>query len=1229
MAATAYRFLPWTRRGLAAALPDGAPEGGNLAQRPEIAVKVVVSGAGTAETRARLNGPGDVVGIDPNQVVRTHPRPYTTDAEPNYLAAVDLDAPELPWLFTPRGIPASGHLQPWIVLVVVEDRPGVSLTVPPGAPLPQLHITSDADAAKELPDLAEAWAWAHVQLVEPAAAPPSVPSRQQVAAALAAHPDRTVARLMCPRRLAPRRRWIAALVPAFDVGRVRGLGGVPAADAKMDFAWKPGQGDATLPVYFHWEFQTGPEGDFESLAQRLKPHKAATRVGLVPMHVGEAAPPLRVPPPQHRKLDMDGALRAPEQSDGRLDDVPDALRAGLKEVTRTLADAADGILDGQALADASRQPVGPPVYASSHVRRWRVRDRENPEDAEWFRELNLDPRARVAAGLGTECVRANQEDIANAAWRQVGDVLAAEAALQRAALSAFVSRAFFRRHLVPMADPALLSLAGPMAGRTPFAGLSLTATIARTSLPDAVIDAGFRRALAPAGRAVARAARRVGLPTASVRPGLVGALARGRVDLDATRFPRPALSGVQPEALSGGDLSAIGLPIQAAPDVAARLVASARSLAEGPVDGSMRLVVRDDVRTVGLIGQAHVEAARALVAQAQRSVATAVAAGAQPDVATVATLAAGSMLDGMAAQAALALAATPAGGAGVGLLVEGPVFATGAASLDPGVPVIAVGVLDVDAGGTLVLRTGAGQLNLPVAVLDANLAGADLGRILSRLPVGVLRPAASGAAVDLATLPVVGAGGAAVVTRLVEALPVRHGGLPPVLRGTVGGPGPGVVSTSPAAAAGASTGGTVGMGGVGGTIGPVTTGPAVGPVLTGPVLTGPVVGPIVIPDPVVVVPTRPPVSGERPTVVVPPLISDAQVIARFESALSLQRDTTAIATAPPVATLVPYDLAAAAAAVRAHVDPSVAQPLRRDALVAFAGLGIGGLRGIGAPFTVDGWWATPALDRVMAYPTFPIAASDYLASYDRTRFCPGVDSIPPDSVTLLETNPRFIAAFMAGLNHETNRELLWRGFPTDSRGTPFRRFWRRLDGKNDIPPIHGWRLGSLAEQTTDPKGNLVLLLRGDLLRRYPNTVVVAMKALGEHQPDHDHVVQPVFAGQFDPDVSFFGFPLVDTDLEQGEGWFFALMEPVTEPRFGLDETKGGASGGGAATAADALAWPDTGVPAGGHLGTAVFGALHLNPVAARADDVAATLFQQPFALYVHAKHLVNPLPVQR
>ena len=49
--------------------------------------------------------------------------------------------------------------------------------------------------------------------------------------------------------------------------------------------------------------------------------------------------------------------------------------------------------------------------------------------------------------------------------------------------------------------------------------------------------------------------------------------------------------------------------------------------------------------------------------------------------------------------------------------------------------------------------------------------------------------------------------------------------------------------------------------------------------------------------------------------------------------------------------------------------------------------------------------------------------------------------MPPNTVSLLRTNRRFVEAFMAGLNHEFARELLWNEYPTDQRGSYFRQFW--------------------------------------------------------------------------------------------------------------------------------------------------------------------------------------------
>jgi hypothetical protein len=96
---------------------------------------------------------------------------------------------------------------------------------------------------------------------------------------------------------------------------------------------------------------------------------------------------------------------------------------------------------------------------------------------------------------------------------------------------------------------------------------------------------------------------------------------------------------------------------------------------------------------------------------------------------------------------------------------------------------------------------------------------------------------------------------------------------------------------------------------------------------------------------------------------------------------------------------------------------------------------------------------------------------------------------------------------------------------------------------------------------------LVLVVRGDLLRRYPNTLVTAVPARwrgGEREEDtRAEALDPIFTGTLGPDASFFGFEFAETvDVEHdvpgttenrdAPGWYFAFEEPPTEPAFGLD-----------------------------------------------------------------------------
>ena len=160
-----FTFLPWARRGLAGRVPAVALDDPLPAQ---VTVDVGVTLSSLPEQRYTLtvNGPGDVMGLDPRVVIRTDPRPNSVDVEPNYLPLIEFDPPDLPWLFTPASSGPDDRLRPWCVLVVVDlavvDRPQLE----PGRPLPVLEVPA-ALVATELPDLAESWAWAHAQVVAP------------------------------------------------------------------------------------------------------------------------------------------------------------------------------------------------------------------------------------------------------------------------------------------------------------------------------------------------------------------------------------------------------------------------------------------------------------------------------------------------------------------------------------------------------------------------------------------------------------------------------------------------------------------------------------------------------------------------------------------------------------------------------------------------------------------------------------------------------------------------------------------------------------------------------------------------------------------------------------------------------------------------------------------------------------------------------------------------------
>src|SRR5258708_15576735 len=143
-----YHFLPWLRRGIGAALVNS---GATLPARAKLDVRLVVdatlNGAVTPVTPSPgasvcVYGPGDVIGIDPNIVIRTEPRAYTSNFEPNYGAGIEFDTPDFPWLFTPAAADGD-RLLPWLALIALKNGEYVRPRNPP-PPLASIPTTNIA-----------------------------------------------------------------------------------------------------------------------------------------------------------------------------------------------------------------------------------------------------------------------------------------------------------------------------------------------------------------------------------------------------------------------------------------------------------------------------------------------------------------------------------------------------------------------------------------------------------------------------------------------------------------------------------------------------------------------------------------------------------------------------------------------------------------------------------------------------------------------------------------------------------------------------------------------------------------------------------------------------------------------------------------------------------------------------------------------------------------------------
>jgi hypothetical protein len=516
-----YRFLSFVRAGMSGLVSavDNLGAGAPIPAVASVDIKVPILGADYQDTSApkadalatnhvSLHGPGDISGINVRQVIRTFPRDRATLAETTMFPLIEFDRPDFPWMFTPAQATADGRLRPWLCLVVVERKDGVTYGPVTGKPLPVLTIDAPANVGTELPNPADAWLWAHAQIVGQSGG---------AVGDVLEHPSAlTLSRLIAPRHLMPNTAYLACVVPTFDVGRKAGLGDTvtPADEAALLPAWTPASSKVTLPVYYHFEFATSEAGDFESLADLLQPRPAPLTLGHQPLdvsHPGSGLPDIGPGDLQTSGaiFDLQGALRSPDYvppvwPESARKPYADRLTVDLN-ATHQRAQPAAGAPDGELT-------VGPPLYGQWHAAAPEI-DGTEPM---WLRELNLDPGHRVAASLAAAVVDLDAEDLMASAWEQIGVVNEANRALRAAQFGREIAQRLYDRHVTPLVRNDALDATAAVHARVLADGVrTVEAVVAQSALPRPAATTAMRRMLRAQGP-LARSWRVGSVTTASV-----------------------------------------------------------------------------------------------------------------------------------------------------------------------------------------------------------------------------------------------------------------------------------------------------------------------------------------------------------------------------------------------------------------------------------------------------------------------------------------------------------------------------------------------------------------------------------------------------------------------------------------------------------------------------------------------------------------------------------------
>ncbi len=512
----AYTFLPWLRQGIASKIKqqDNLGVGDGVILRNSVRVSLQVNNdPNFASQDVQLIGAGDVIGINSRAIVRTEPRNRITDFEPNYLACIEFYGEGFLWSYTPATaveVNSSGggvndsqqtKLRPWLYLLVLDETEYKDVKSLEGL-LPSIKLRDDLSSEDVFPPVDQSWAWAHVHVSQDVTDNDNntvAESIEELEALVKQNPDVALSRLVCPRKLNPRTSYHAFVIPAFEVGRLAGLGLANDGQDILAASWGAAQKD--YPVYYQWNFSTGERGDFEYLVNLLESRPVDERVGIRDMDMQARSfgvDGMSDGPGDLTVIGLEGALKSPEAVSRPTVWPPIEPAERPQFITDLIkrVNFQDVLLNEPEAGFSHPDPViSPPLYGRWHAKQKRL----NIDSDGWVDKLNQDPRNRVAAGVGTRVIQDTQETYMQKAWQQLGDVLRANQKIRQGQLAVAVTHRIYTKYIVALTSVEVLSFMPTLQRRVMGSPTTIAQQVKESRLPQASMSTTFRKIIRPLG----------------------------------------------------------------------------------------------------------------------------------------------------------------------------------------------------------------------------------------------------------------------------------------------------------------------------------------------------------------------------------------------------------------------------------------------------------------------------------------------------------------------------------------------------------------------------------------------------------------------------------------------------------------------------------------------------------------------------------------------------------